>query len=725
MTRLSAEIRADDIPPPAVRGREMHDDIERARSALWHLDAGCSRNEWVRLGMAACAAGLTFEDFHNWSASAGNYKDEADCRRTWKSFSEDGRVQAGTLFAAARADGWQDERRDRHQTGTQQSPHQKRQEAAQAPRKPEEGKRPPHNPAAVWQAALPAAVEHGYLTRKGMSPNGLRTASAGLHIAGHDCAGWLTLPVWSIERGELQSLQLVSPEAGPPKLSLPGCPISGGVFVVHQDAPEGRPCPEAFAGGVAYLAEGAATAASLYQATGRPSVAVFGKGNFDAIARALRQQYPALRIVLCPDRRAEHKAAAIAADIAGPVAWVALPEDCPPNYDANDYAAAHGLDALAELLKAERTPPQRFKLMSPAELAALPPVRWRVRGVLPSEGIAAIYGQSGSGKSFLVLDMLAAIAAGRPWFGCRVKPAPVLYVALEGEAGIAQRIQAHQKRHGPLAPGFRFLLQPLDIRKQGDRADIITAAKAAGLAGGVLCVDTLSRAAPGMDENAPDDMGQVIDGLKALQAEIGGLVLAVHHSGKDATKGMRGHSSLIAALDAALEVTRTADRREWSASKSKDGRDGDGYPFRLEVIELGTDEDGDIITSCAIEADDSPAPKRQKGLTETQRQGIAAYSCACDEGKGQIDASGKFVGLHLEDWRPYFYQVSTADGTEAKRKAFQRVRTDLQKTGFITVANDVYYVTEPATSIRDAEFAKAASGTAGQQRDMSGTCPGT
>ena len=591
-------------------------ETERARSALWHLDAGCPRPEWVRLGMAARAAGLTFEDWHDWSATAGNYRNEADCRSTWSSMKGEG-IGAGTLFATARAAGWQDPTAgsptpaypvfDSRPVHRQTEDRTERARTAQDPQTPRrEGKGTSADPAAIWSRLEPAPAAHGYLTRKGIAPDGLRIASAGVTIAGHDCAGWLVQPVWSIEHGELQSLQLVSPEAGPPKLSLPGCRIAGGALVVHQDAPEGRPSPEAFAGGVAYLAEGVATAASLYQATGRPAVACFGKGNVDTIARALRQQHPALRIVLCPDRGAEHQAAAIAAGLGGAVAWVALPEDCPPNFDANDYAAAHGLDGLAELLKTERTPPQRFRPVSASELVSRPPVRWRVRGVLPLEGIAAFYGPPSCGKSFLALDLLAAIAAGRDWFACRVKPAPVLYIGLEGEAGIAQRVRAHQARHG-IAEAMRFLLAPLDLRQPQDRADIISAARAAGLAGGVLCIDTLAASAPGMDENTSADMGEVIAALKALQAELGGLVLAVHHTGKDATKGLRGHSSLLGALDAAIEVTRTDDRREWRTAKSKDGADGDAHPFRLEVVELETDEDGEPVTSCVVAPEERAA----------------------------------------------------------------------------------------------------------------------
>lgn len=588
----------------------------RARSALRSLDAGCPRPEWVRLGMAAKAAGLTFEDWHDWSATAGNYRDEADCRSTWASMKGEG-IGAGTLFAAARAAGWQDESggslpplkplSDSRPVNRQTEDCAERARTAQEPQTPRrEGKDTSAAPAALWSRCAPAPADHGYLSRKGMAPDGLRIAPAGLTIAGHDCADWLALPVWNLSTGELQSVQLASPEAGPPKLSLPGCRIAGGALAVHQDAPEGRPSPEAFAGGVAYLAEGAATAASLYQATGRAAVACFGKGNVDTIARALRQHYPGLRLVLVPDAGAEHQAAAVAAGIGGPVAWVALPEDCPPNFDANDYAAAHGLDALAELLKHERTPPQRFRLLSPAELASRPAVRWLARGVLPLEGIAAIYGPPGCGKSFLALDLLAAIAAGRAWFACRTKAAPVLYIGLEGEAGIAQRVRAHQDRHGT-ADRMRFLLAPLDLRQHQDRADIVQAARAAGLAGGVLCIDTLAASAPGMDENTSADMGEVIAGLKALQAELGGLVLAVHHTGKDATKGLRGHSSLLGALDAAIEVTRTDDRREWRTAKSKDGSDGDAHPFRLEVVELEADEDGEPATSCVVAPEERTA----------------------------------------------------------------------------------------------------------------------
>jgi hypothetical protein len=165
--------------------------------------------------------------------------------------------------------------------------------------------------------------------------------------------------------------------------------------------------------------------------------------------------------------------------------------------------------------------------------------------------------------------------------------------------------KAYQVKHGRVGDGFRFLLQSLDIRNATDRADLVSAYQAAGWSGGVLCLDTLNRAAPGMDENDSKSMGEAIAAAKAIQAAVGGVVLLVHHTGKDSTKGMRGHSSLIAALDAAIEVTRDGDRREWKIAKSKDGEDGAAHPFRLDVVEIGTDEDGEPVTSCVVVPEES------------------------------------------------------------------------------------------------------------------------
>lgn len=264
----------------------------------------------------------------------------------------------------------------------------------------------------------------------------------------------------------------------------------------------------------------------------------------------------------------------------------------------------------------EHAPP-RFRLLTGDDLRAMPAMRWRVRGLFPDRGVVAIYGPSASGKSFLSLDQGAAIAEGADWFNLRTKPAHVVYVALEGEAGIARRVLAWETANRRTLPASMHVV--LDAFRLTSADDVVALA-AAVPAGAVVYIDTTNRAAPGADENSSVDMGRIVEGAKRLADITGGLVVLVHHTGKDASKGMRGHSSLFAALDGAIEVMRDGERREWRSAKSKDGADGDAYPFRLAVVELGEDDEGAPVSSCVVRPDARAAEVQQVALPQGGNQ---------------------------------------------------------------------------------------------------------
>jgi hypothetical protein len=255
-----------------------------------------------------------------------------------------------------------------------------------------------------------------------------------------------------------------------------------------------------------------------------------------------------------------------------------------------------------------------FKLLSVAEMLALPPLTWRVQGVLPAEGLAAMFGPSGAGKSFLVLDLCAAIAEGHEWFGLRVTKAPVAYLALEGSAGVPQRIAAWQVARKRSFPGVQFVVNAsLELPDDASLDALADSLTSVGVRGGLVVIDTLNRAAPGLDENSSREMGKVIAGLARLRDRLGGVVLAVHHSGKNASAGMRGHSSLIAALDAAIAVEGDKRGRTWSTArakggKSKDGAEMDAQSFRLDSVDLVSG-----VSSCVVNSAPSAAkPARPK-----------------------------------------------------------------------------------------------------------------
>jgi hypothetical protein len=207
-------------------------------------------------------------------------------------------------------------------------------------------------------------------------------------------------------------------------------------------------------------------------------------------------------------------------------------------------------------------------------------------------------------------------------------------VILEGEAGIRNRIAAFEKIMGPLPDCFGVILQPFELLNEQNIVDLHLVTPR----GGVVFIDTLNRSAPNCDENSSADMGAILAGAKALQAKIDGLVVLVHHTGKDSSKGLRGHSSLNAALDASIEVERTVNQRSWKLAKSKDGADGTSVAFRLDRVVLGTDSDGDEVSSCVALPDAGTVFMKAEPRGAQQRSAMQRLQSLF--GGGQVTTKG-------------------------------------------------------------------------------------
>jgi len=101
----------------------------------------------------------------------------------------------------------------------------------------------------------------------------------------------------------------------------------------------------------------------------------------------------------------------------------------------------------------------KYTLMSAIDVLLIPPTTWRVKHLLPDRGLAAIFGPSASGKSFMAFDLGACIADGQMWFGHKTIAAPVVYVMLEGQAGLQKRLKAWSKARGVAIPkDFHLIL---------------------------------------------------------------------------------------------------------------------------------------------------------------------------------------------------------------------------------------------------------------------------
>jgi hypothetical protein len=266
--------------------------------------------------------------------------------------------------------------------------------------------------------------------------------------------------------------------------------------------------------------------------------------------------------------------------------------------------------------------PMRFAFEPVGVFVKRPPPEWIVRQILPRAELAVIIGESGAGKSFFAFDLAAAIALGQPWRGYKVtSPGRVAYIAAEGAGGFRNRVCAyaqHNELSMDLLQQISVLPDNPNLLQKDDVRDIAIALKALGKVDAVF-IDTLAQTTAGGDENSSESMGRVLAHCKAIHRATGALVVPIHHVGKDTSRGARGWSGIKGAADAEITIVRDQYGRKAVVSKMKDGDEGMEFPFKLKVVEVGTDQYGDIIDSCVIEhldAEQAQARREPKGSVQ-------------------------------------------------------------------------------------------------------------
>lgn len=267
----------------------------------------------------------------------------------------------------------------------------------------------------------------------------------------------------------------------------------------------------------------------------------------------------------------------------------------------------------------------KYKILSANTLSQRPPGDWLVKGVIPLADILVMFGPSGSGKSFVALDVAASIARGIPWRERKAKKGRVLIIAAEGGTSFGKRLKAYAQHHNisPADLDIGIIIAAPNFMQKDEIIEIVSAIRNAGGAD-LIIADTFAQVTSGANENAGEDMGLALANAKALREATGAPVMLIHHAGKDVSRGARGWSGIKAAVDAEIEIIKhESGGREIFISKMKDGEDGLQFGFKLEIVKLGTDADGDDITSCvAVEAEVPVAPPPE----ETTRKGVKAYS---------------------------------------------------------------------------------------------------
>lgn len=307
-------------------------------------------------------------------------------------------------------------------------------------------------------------------------------------------------------------------------------------------------------------------------------------------------------------------------------------------------------------------------------------VTWAVKGVVPERGLGFVFGANQTFKSFVVLDYAMHRCYGMNWMGRRTKKATPVYLAAEGGAGLMRRIQAWHQARGMdwrKCP-MRVVIVPLTLRTQA--GTLRKAIEATGVQPGDVIVDTMSQTFTG-EENSNND---VADFLRVLGSELrdalGVSVLIVHHTGHTATERPRGASAIVDNADFAIGVFR--DGKELLTTlefvKVKDGERPDPQNFALSLEHLGSDSDGDPITSLAARHINNA----EELLEAHKREGAVGRG-----GRGHALMELVQNGISERDLRLAFYSTLTdVKDTDAKKVAFYRARDWAVSAGYIEIA---------------------------------------
>lgn len=351
------------------------------------------------------------------------------------------------------------------------------------------------------------------------------------------------------------------------------------------------------------------------------------------------------------------------------VAEVAAPEEPQAIDIMADFECLDAIDGAQQATPESAPAPvnkKGFAFYTVAEFMDRTPPSWIIKGLLPRAELGVIYGDSGAGKTFAALDQAMSIARGVDWRGRKTVQGRVAYIVAEGQGGFMDRIRAYCRQHKvdmatlplhilPAAPDF------MDNDKEST-AGVLALARELKKLGplAALYVDTYARVMSG-NENDAKDASAVVKNCSNLHRVCKGIIMLVHHSGKDSSKGARGSGVLRAAADVEYAVTKADARHTMTVTKMKDGEDGGKLHYKLATIEVGWDEDGETRTSCVVEhladdvAADEDTPKKRGEVQALILERLSKYPDGIREADFLLDVKAHTkkttAGVHDKNWK--------------------------------------------------------------------------
>lgn len=256
-----------------------------------------------------------------------------------------------------------------------------------------------------------------------------------------------------------------------------------------------------------------------------------------------------------------------------------------------------------------------WRLRPGQHLQTLPPVRYLIDEVLPQNDLITLYGDSGTGKSFLALDLALTVA----------QVAPVVYVMAEALETYQTRTRAWCQHHQRDLGQFFFVDSAVDLSNPTEIGTLVSTIETVlPTQPALIVIDTLAPCFGDLDENSTRDMNTITRHLHRLRQAFGCSVLAVHHTGRSG-RHERGSVVLRGQCAVMLEVTNNDGLITLRCDKQRHGTPFGPRHFRLVTVDLAAPGEVGLPIRSAVLLPASRVDLRDAPLSERQLQVLDAF----------------------------------------------------------------------------------------------------
>lgn len=335
-----------------------------------------------------------------------------------------------------------------------------------------------------------------------------------------------------------------------------------------------------------------------------------------------------------------------------------------------------------------------------------PSTSWLVREYFELDSLAAIFGDSEAGKSFLSIDLACHIAHGIPWRGKKVTQGIVLYIAGEGQNGLKRRFKAwHERYELPVKKNIAVRTVPAALcepSKVNELVDYIKKLIASiGEIPVFIVIDTLNRNFGNGNENDTKDMTAFVSGLDCIRTATNACVAVVHHCGHGDKTRMRAAISLHNAVDSEYLFIREGNREDITSLKStltntktKEGLTPKPLSWNWETQSLPwceLDDQGFVVPlfSAVLVPTDYVKPVKSNALGERQRQALDILKTLHATFRQNLADAGhdpEGAKVKVEDWNKATMVISPDKDQRSD------VRKSLIEKGLVTNVDGYVYL---------------------------------